>query len=294
MNFPKYWKKGSFTGKMGDGKEITIEAFGWSFESLAEAQAYGTMRAKRAVEIGIGSEKQNSYDYGDIPFREEVVSRIELNAKEIGVISRNRYGALVLNSANVLFVDIDSEEDSSTDDLTNDQSTGFISSLFRTLFHKPKTSKPTSKNNLEKIDSWALQNPQKSFRLYKTHSGLRLLFTDVLYEPKGSETKRIFQELESDPLYQKLTHRQECFRARLTPKPWRCHLYRSPWPFPWENEKHETIQREWEKEYHQKIQPFDTCLLIKEYGNPNIASQEIARIIEVHDKCTLGIGTALA
>lgn len=297
MKFPKYWKKGTFIGKKIDGKEITIEAFGWSFESLEEAQKYGTERAKRAIEAIIQSDNHKSYGYGDTPFREEVISQINFEGQEIGIISRAPYGALILNSPNVLFVDIDlSEKNSETTKIPFEPPKSFFTALFQSFSSKPSSpEKPkVLQTPLQKIESWALQNPSKSFRLYRTHSGFRLLFTDSLYEPRGSETKRIFQELESDPLYQKLTERQECFRARLTPKPWRCNLDRSPYSFPWENEKAEGFQRQWEKDYHQKIPHFDTCILLKEYGKPNSTYQEIARVTEIHDKFTLGNGTSLA
>ena len=44
--------------------------------------------------------------------REEIIQNIvNRDGKEIGVITRNAYGSLVLNAANARFIDIDFEQD---------------------------------------------------------------------------------------------------------------------------------------------------------------------------------------
>ena len=71
-----------------------------------------------------------------------------------------------------------------------------------------------------------------------------------------------------DQLYMTLCARQNCFRARLTPKPRRMKMktaQRFPFPYPAEREQE---RLEWLKEYDHKSEQFQTCLLIGEYGAP--------------------------
>jgi hypothetical protein len=90
MKFPIYWIKVTHTGLTREGKEMTVDAFGWSSVSMEEARLVGEKRARRALDA-IGFEKRKDYEYGDAPFREEVIRKIEVEGSVIGVITRNRY-----------------------------------------------------------------------------------------------------------------------------------------------------------------------------------------------------------
>ncbi|MCU0599136.1 MAG: hypothetical protein MUE70_07770 [Desulfobacterales bacterium] len=72
MKFPVYWIKVFHTGLTREGKEMTVEAYGWSSVSREEARLVGEKRARRALDA-IGSEKRKDYEYGDAPLREEVI-----------------------------------------------------------------------------------------------------------------------------------------------------------------------------------------------------------------------------
>jgi hypothetical protein len=285
MKFPVYWIKVTHTGMNPEGKKMTVDAYGWSSISRENARLMGEKRAKRAFEA-IGREKRKDYEYHDAPFREEVVRKIDAGGTEIGVISRNRYGALVLNTSGVLFADID---------FPQIKSDGFVDALLSAFSSKRRMDKQKRQEALilDRLESWWLNHKSCSFRAYQTHSGFRIMFTDTVYDPKSSETKEILQALGSDPLYEKLTEKQECFRARLTPKPWRCGIRRPPNEFPWETRDAEDKYRQWEKAYHDKCTGYGTCILVKEYGSP-AKDLTVSTILKLHDSLTLHQGKPLA
>lgn len=286
MKFPRYWTKGSHQGIAADGRTILYQAYGWSSESMEEAARVAERRAKKAAEMGQWATKKKEYEYGDIPFREEIVDSIQSNGNEIGVISRNRYGSLVLNTDKVMFVDLD---------VPGAPVAGFFDAILTIFSAQRKQAKQELMERyvLQKVEVWTNSNPDSSYRLYRTHGGFRMVFTDQLHEPKSSQTKNILEQLGCDALYMKLTDKQECFRARLTPKPWRCGMKKPPSSFPWENEKAEQLYRHWESEYGQRIGSYSTCALHKEVGRPR-GIDEITRILQKHDQLALHHGKPLA
>jgi hypothetical protein len=56
----------------------------------------------------------------------------------------------------------------------------------------------------------------------------------------------------SDPLYSRLTAKQECFLARLTPKPLRCGCKRPSSLYPWDTPDQERAYRCWQAKYEAK------------------------------------------
>ncbi len=141
----------------------------------------------------------------------------------------------------------------------------------------------TIQTTIGEVNQWADHNPDRSFRLYRTKEGLRLLFTDRLYNPTADETSAILSELKADPLYVTLTRKQECFRARLTSKPWRCGSPRPPSSFPWDSPEAEAAFREWEDVYTKRDAKYKVCELINEFGSPADIS-EFRMIVDVHDR----------
>ena len=117
---------------------------------------------------------------------------------------------------------------------------------------------------------------------------------DKLYEPKSAETNRLLTELGSDPLYRTLTVKQECFRARLTPKPWRCDSRNPPNRYPWKDAQAERAYRDWERQYSRAAQAYTVCKLVETCGGAT-GSGEIAMVLELHDRLACdGCGTELA
>ena len=126
----------------------------------------------------------------------------------------------------------------------------------------------------------------RNYRLYRTLAGLRLVLTDRSYDPCAAETVQLLEELQSDPLYVRLTQNQECFRARLTPKPWRCRCAKPPATYPWTSVEKEQAQRAWEQTYAECARGYATCELLHQAGRPG--EETIARVLKVHDHHACG------
>ena len=118
MNFPPFWARGA----SGD-----FSCWRWSSNSVAEAQSLANEAAQQLAERfahGDFPPKHGGY-YPNRPFREPVLQEIKNDAGETAaVVTRNSYGCLVLNTARVMFVDVDLPEPKSA-------------GLFNRLFGKP-------------------------------------------------------------------------------------------------------------------------------------------------------------
>jgi hypothetical protein len=233
-------------------------------------------RARRIFEHFVQGGTPNTYDYLEHPLREEIVQSYGDGPESAAIITRNRYGSLVLNSAKVCFVDVDYPQPELLGAFAA------IKALFKARKLREQAAAAQAQT-MQRVRQWATQNPRRSFRLYRTAAGLRLLMTDRLYEPNSAEVATLFDELGSDALYRKLTHKQECFRARLTPKPWRCDCRRPPNRYPWENPKAENAYRKWQQDYERRCKDWGTCHFIEAFG-AEASDETIGGIIELHDK----------
>ena len=276
MRIPKYWAKGTCTGRDQKGRDRYFWAWGWSFDSLSAAAADATARARRIFERFARGEKPDTYQYLDHPTREEIVETLGRDSEPTVLVTRNRNGSLVLNSAKVCFVDVD---------FPRPEPVSLWETLKSLFSGKKKTPQvvPTREETIEKVRQWAARNPQRSFRLYRTAAGLRMLLTDRLYDPISAEVAALFDELGSDALYRKLTLKQECFRARLTPKHWRCNCRRPPNQYPWEKPEEERAYRKWQQEYENKSKAFGTCHLLEAFGASS-SDEAIQTIVQFHDR----------
>ncbi len=75
---------------------------------------------------------------------------------------------------------------------------------------------------IAKAELWTRNHSDWGWRIYRTRAGLRLLATHALFDPETAAADGVFDALGADPLYRQLCKTQKCFRARLTPKYWRC------------------------------------------------------------------------
>lgn len=284
MNIPPYWSKVRHPSDSPNGRMDGVVACGWSFSSLEDAKNQAVLRAKRIFDLVTNGQKPSPYEYSDRPVREEIIREISDGRAQAALITRNRYGALVLNSANVLFADID---------FPPANPGGFLEGLVFMFMPKKRDEKRKAVvlETAQRVAEWAQINPARSFRMYRTQQGLRLLFTDKLYDPTSEETLTILRGLNSDPMYIKLTQKQECFRARLTAKPWRCGCPRPPSPYPWNNADSERAFRQWESQYAGAETKFRTCEFIKAFGKmADIAALNV--ITTVHDQLSRVESTA--
>ena len=275
MHFPKFWHRAE-VGK--------LLAWGWSDTSEDEA-------AKRAVErVRLISDwlrtdrddfigKIGDY-YPSGPMREEVLREFRNASGEVtGVVSRNNSGCRVLNTARMLFVDIDEPRAPRT--IT--KALGFIGRWFGGK--KQKTPDPSfDEKILSLAKAWPNNNPGSAWRVYRTKAGVRMIATHTPISQDDPMVGRIFSIFEADPLYVNLCYRQQSFRARLTPKPRRCGMKDLRVRWPWRGED-EAEFHSWEERYLDAAKDYATCKLLGQFGAEGI-HPDLRELIEYHDRAT--------
>ncbi|MCB9260937.1 MAG: hypothetical protein H6607_00975 [Flavobacteriales bacterium] len=204
--------------------------------------------------------------YYEVEIREEIIATID----EKNIITRNRYGALVLNSQNVMSIDIDS------DYFLQATARRGLRKLFKFIFGISE-SDPDILSQIEKIIK-RLDSPL-TFRIYQTFAGYRLLVMGHKFEANHFQTKEYFKIFHSDPLYAHLCFKQNCFRSRLSAKPWRIGLKRKKIIFPFRTETENEEHTIWVRGYHQRADQYSVCRFVKQIG-PDCSD----KVIDYHDK----------
>lgn len=283
MNFPRFWAK----GQAKDGHRV-FESWGWSDSNAEEAKRRGDEAARRVAErfAATGRVDHRRY-YFDRPFREEVLETVaDENGLPAALITRNSYGCDVLNTARLMFVDVDIESESS-----RNPATGWLSWFGgRSVAPPPKNADVI----IQRARDWADRHYGWGWRIYRTKAGLRLVATHQPFDPVAMANSELFDMLTTDPLYRRLCQNQKCFRARLTPKPWRCGFRALSVPWPWTHPNAEKRFRDWQKRYDKASAKYATCTLVETVGNREF-DPNLAPIIRLHDARTrVGSGLSLA
>lgn len=122
----------------------------------------------------------------------------------------NDYNALVLNSSNLLIADID------LGDVRLNWHAGAVN-------HEEVEANLHDLKLLDQHTNGDIQFAKQSYSIYRTHSGCRVICTsvEVPWDEYGWLATQFLRFLRSDPNYIRLCGEQRCYRARLTPKPWR-------------------------------------------------------------------------
>lgn len=232
MKIPRFWAKGQSdmqTCNPGTGEQMSFSCWGWSDASQNEAEAMAEERTKAVVAMIQAGKKPDSYLYSDKPLREEILEEWKKSDGSTSVaITRNPMGCLVMNTTTIMFVDVDIPESESP-------------GLFGLLFGKKKPDPSEQKEGeaIGKVRNMVKLDSRCGVRIYRTRGGLRYLLTHSHTDPSAAATLGAMQALGTDPLYVKLCRVQECFRARLTPKPWRCDIPVVHLSYPWKDKSAE-------------------------------------------------------
>lgn len=117
-------------------------------------------------------------------------------------------------------------------------------------------------------------------RVYRTHRGWRLILAGRDISPVGSRMRALFRQLHADPVYESLCIRQHCWRARLSPKPFRVGM--AHYPHPQNSEKaHSPEVLDWLRRYEAACEGKAVCRLLDVVGR-DISSP----LVEMHDQRT--------
>jgi hypothetical protein len=313
MIVPQYWAE-AIVKTVVDGRHWTIKRFGWSDASEAEAQDNARKRAEDAIALVEAGEKVRRVDHkvpynsGDgLPIREEVISR-----HGDAVITRNGYGALCLNTPNVMFADIDFAFQAGVRLTATSfamlaavalgysihlRSWGaalgllFLAAIFTSTLAAVLLRIVTAARGgherlaARAVEAFSRNNPDWGLRLYRTPMGYRILVMHATFDPRGEDARRFLSAVHADRQFVQLCRSQNCFRARISAKPWRIGLSRlepRPGVWPVKPERMEA-RRAWVSRYEQAAQNFAACRFIRHLGSTR-TDAEAEYVRALHDE----------
>ncbi len=315
MIVPNYWAEGRKQHR-AEGKQITVRRFGWSESSPDAAQAMADQRAADALAQILSGlqlprrEPKVPYNGADgVPIREEVLAR---QGKE--VITRNSYGARCLNSPHALFADVDFKEPfwlwntfsiwtllnlvvvgvvMATGRFADEiglmiLGVGLLSLPIAMMLRRLAGSREGHYRDRARarVATFMETHPDWNLRLYETPNGIRLLATHRVFDPQEDEVSAFFKAIQADPIYQTMCLRQNCFRARLSAKPWRIgidqHLRPNPgiWPV---HPDRLPLREQWVQKYESIASNFAACHYVESFGS-GVVDRELRRVIDLHDR----------
>lgn len=313
MIIPKYWAEGRIQNRSA-GRQITVRRFGWSDSSQAEAQAHAEQRTAEAFQRLLSGEKLDRreakipYNGADgLPIREEILDR-----RGETVVTRNSYGASCLNTPDVFFADIDFAPFHLPGMVTNLKYLSILTGLLVAIaFSKPlgagivigalifggpiakrigsgirKSKGDDEKTARDTVSDFIANHPEWNFRVYRTPAGLRLLATHQTFSPNDPVVTECFSALATDPVYSRMCLSQQCFRARVSPKPWRIgitnHLGPRPgvWPV---KEEYLPARNAWLADYRLAAEEFSSCRFIESIGS-GTTHPDVLPVLAWHDE----------
>lgn len=315
MIVPRYWAEARLRDRIA-GRQVTVRRWGWSDESQAAAHAHAERRArdalerKRAGEDVRRFERKVAYNGADgAPIREEIVERHGET-----IVTRNGYGSLCLNTPNVLFLDIDFPElpvnfacwlgmFALAVPFAVGFSTGswlygviaFVGAVavaswiaewsLRRAARSGDRHANDEREALARLTAFVDARPDWEARVYRTPQGLRVLVTHRTFDPNEPEVLECFRALAVDTRYANMCRKQKCFRARVSPKPWRANVCRiRPRPGVWPLTGPALADRVgWVAEYSAACAGFASCRYLDTLGRGGV--HPAARpVLELHDR----------
>jgi hypothetical protein len=316
MIVPQFWAEARRHRDRAPGcTQITVRRFGWSDVNQADAQAMAEQRAQAAFQQVVSGEKlprrepKVAYNGAQgVPIREEVLER-----HGDVVITRNAYGARCLNTPDVLFADIDFNEELGCRAIVvwgvvllvgaiaggvwlKSGAVGVLLALLALICAYPVAAllrkiAIACRGGAEraargKIEAYVGRHPEWNLRLYRTPAGFRLLATHAVFAPDDPSVTKFFSALGVDRVYAAMCRNQHCFRARVSPKPWRVgvmdHIRPRPGVWPVKPE-HLGTRRSWIQNYEDAAARFAACRFVETFGSgPAHPKADAVRIL--HDR----------
>lgn len=270
MIIPPYWASAQRVVRDQDDTELDLRAWGWSLTGQAEAERRAAERLERMIErVRRGEPLPLRYPYGAAALREEIIREIrDAEGGVAGVITRNTYGALVVNAPGTLFIDVDMPEPT------------FKQRLRQVFGGKDAHADET----FQSISDSLRKSSSATFRIYRTAAGFRVIGTERTYEPGSSETERLMSSVAADPAYVQLCRAQKTFRARLSPKPWRIGCHAPPGSHPRDAQTNAIFAR-WLGEYDERSAGKAVCRYLGHVGTGRVADG-MKPILDLHDAST--------
>jgi len=109
VRIPRYWARAEEQTPPEHDVPRRIVVWGWSHESHIEAERQAHQRLTQLLDrLRQGLGFPSAYGYGERALREEILEELRDRSGTVdALLTRNSYGSVVLNAAQVMFVDVD-------------------------------------------------------------------------------------------------------------------------------------------------------------------------------------------
>jgi hypothetical protein len=297
MQIPVHWAEASARHRAA-GRQVTVRRFGWSDLSADAAAALAQQRADDALARVLAGEKLDprepkvAYNGADgVPIREQIVGR-----HGDTVLTRNSYGAVCLNTPDVLFADVDFDAAAAPDyeealvalamlvvgaivwliagwlwSAVAGFATLFVVGGLANLVRRRRLANAGGADGaaLARVAAFAQAHPDWRLRTYRTPAGLRLLAMHRRFAPGEPAVGEFFAAVGADRMYVRMCRNQQCFRARVSAKPWRIGIagHLRPRPGVWPVNPERLPERErWLHDYDERALGSAACRFVGEHG----------------------------
>jgi hypothetical protein len=164
------------------------------------------------------AEVTEDWEYGDNMIEEPIVPIDDLFDLGEGSATVNKYNAIILDSRNLFIADIDFGDPRLSCFATVADTDEVLANLASLSELDDDLARNYEGDEVVELAS-------QSYRVYRTHSGCRVICTSISFDRidsnRGFLGDRLLRWLKADPKYVELCIRQRSYRARLSPKPWR-------------------------------------------------------------------------
>lgn len=294
---PRHWATLHEEVTLPDSRVLDLSIHGSSDESPEDAERDARQRLERLVAAGgprpVGRGDHEYYPDRRLP--EELLQEVySPDGVLIAAITRNRYGAAVLNTDAVLISDVDLVEETRGDRPPSARG-GLLSRLFGSGSEvTPDQERDPDAFGLQGpgprgehhagivtlIEDFTRRHPGLGVRAYRTRNGFRLLITGSDAAPGSDRARELMGEVRSDELYMMLCRVHDTYRARLTPKPWRVNV--DPFRDLGSRTAADDIHRQWVERYRGASADVAVCRLLSATGPAPSALEQ--QIIDLHDR----------
>ena len=289
MQVYRYWARAD--GQSPNNPDYKTAFWAGSDESEADAQRKAQHRLDhidwRALEDY--EYPRDDYTYQHKPHPEPLLDEVlDDDGTRAAAFTINRYGATVLNTRTLAFIDVDLDGEHRPT-LADVRAGGMLGKL-------GKKKRASDDEIIDAITTlaldWSAQSAARGVRLYQTAAGVRIAIATPALEPAGEEIAALMREWQADPAYRRLCHVQQCYRARVTPKPWRMASGSRPDRIDYLT-YNDGSRLEWLKAYERQREDYAVCTIVAEGGQP--ASGLHGDVLAMHDElCGVGSGKPLA
>ena len=239
MKTYKFWIKDDFKITI-DGNEETINILSGSNQSEKAAFEKASEKAK-IIESRVAERKpKDSYE---VAIKEYINEAID----DSNIITICRYGAKILNTTSYTILDLD------------DYPIDFFD-YFKAVRKLKKKDRIVYKFE-ERVRKFAELGTD--FRIYETTKGIRVIGKKYI-DPSSKGYISLMRSLYVDWIYIQLSKKQKCYRARLTPKPYRMKFKSIKVKSPLDCKKDNYLS--WEQAYAEKSKEYSVVRLVKLLG----------------------------